>query len=85
MVYGSPKTAASLVISSQVEGAQKSTHVSRGISLLNGDQDHSKFEMLHHLDKDAETDQLHKSLVGGKGEGGLPGSQPSELPGRIAA
>ncbi|KAL8446865.1 hypothetical protein Emed_004744 [Eimeria media] len=49
----------------QVEGAEGSSHVSRGISLLHGKQDHSKYEMLHHLAKDAETDQVHKSLVGG--------------------
>ncbi|KAL8438012.1 hypothetical protein Efla_003552 [Eimeria flavescens] len=50
----------------QVEGAEGSSHVSRGVSLLHGDQDHSKYEMLHHLDRDAETDQVHKSLVAGK-------------------
>lgn len=53
---------------SQVEGSEGSSHISRGLSLVNGDQDHSKYEMLHHLGKDAETDQVHKSLVGGKGE-----------------
>lgn len=50
----------------QAEGSEGSSHTSRGISLLNGHQDHSKYEMLHHLGKDAETDQVHKSLVGGK-------------------
>ncbi|CDJ67552.1 sufB/sufD domain-containing protein, putative, partial [Eimeria necatrix] len=50
----------------QVEGSEGSSHVSRGISLLNKDQDHSKFEMLHHIAPDAETDQVHKSLVAGK-------------------
>ncbi|KAL8431301.1 hypothetical protein ACSSS7_005386 [Eimeria intestinalis] len=51
----------------QVEGAEGSSHVSRGVSLLHGEQDHSKYEMLHHLAKDAETDQVHKSLVAGNG------------------
>ncbi|OEH75616.1 sufb sufd domain-containing protein [Cyclospora cayetanensis] len=50
----------------QVEGSEASSHISRGISLLNNDQDHAKFEMLHHIEKDAETDQVHKSLVAGK-------------------
>lgn len=51
----------------QVEGAEGSSHISRGLSLLHKEQRHSKFEMFHHLEPNATTDQVHKSLVAGKG------------------
>ncbi|CDJ57387.1 sufB/sufD domain-containing protein, putative [Eimeria maxima] len=51
----------------QVEGAEGSTHISRGLSVLHGKQRHAKFEMFHHLQPDAVTDQVHRSLVAGNG------------------
>ncbi|CBZ53633.1 putative sufB/sufD domain-containing protein [Neospora caninum Liverpool] len=50
----------------QVEGAESSHHTSLGLAVLNGRQEHGKYEMFHHLKPRGETSQTMKSLIGGK-------------------
>ncbi|ESS35997.1 sufB/sufD domain-containing protein [Toxoplasma gondii VEG] len=50
----------------QIEGAESSRHTSLGLAVLNGHQEHGKYEMFHHLKPRGETTQIMKSLVGGK-------------------
>ncbi|KEP67024.1 UNVERIFIED_CONTAM: sufB/sufD domain-containing protein [Hammondia hammondi] len=50
----------------QIEGAESSRHTSLGLAVLNGHQEHGKYEMFHHLKPRGETSQIMKSLVGGK-------------------
>ncbi|KFG64037.1 sufB/sufD domain-containing protein, partial [Toxoplasma gondii TgCatPRC2] len=49
-----------------IEGAESSRHTSLGLAVLNGHQEHGKYEMFHHLKPRGETTQIMKSLVGGK-------------------
>ncbi|PHJ15999.1 sufb sufd domain-containing protein, partial [Cystoisospora suis] len=47
----------------QIEGEESSRHHSFGLSILHGIQEHSKYEMFHHLKPHAETTQVMKSLI----------------------